>query len=480
MKDKYIFRWETADILKASSGKLICGDISRSFSMISIDSRTIAPDELFIAIRGEVHDGHRFCQNVVEKGVCGLVIENDKAPDLPISQWKSKNIVCVVVPDTTIALGKLAAFHRKRSGVSLTAITGSNGKTSTRKMTTEVLSQKFKTHSTQGNFNNEIGLPLTLFQLKPFHEQAVVELGMNHAGEIRRLANISTPDIAVITNIGPAHLEGLGSLENIMRAKGEILERLAPEKTAVLNADDPYSTILASERPGNTILFGLSEKARIRASDIRESGISTAFTLLLPNGSEEVCLRVPGRFMVSNALAAAAVGWIKGLSVQEIKAGLEAFEPVHGRMNIIELQGDIRIIDDTYNANPASTQAALNTLKSLKDKGRRIIFVAGDMRELGEQSQSLHYKTGSVAAESGIEKLYITGEFAKDLADGALNRGMMPKDVFIGTQADILRALSEDVIPGDRILIKGSRAMAMEKIVKGLKEFLNSQPSNSR
>lgn len=476
--NRLISEWNTADILTASGGEAI-SDNSRSFSMISIDSRTIAADELFVAIRGGVHDGHRFCEDVIQKGVRGLVIEKSHAGDLPISQWKSMDIVCVVVPDTTIALGGLAAFHRKRSGVSLTAITGSNGKTGTRKMTTGILSQKFQTHSTQGNFNNNIGLPLTLFQLKPFHEQSVVELGMNHAGEIRQLAEISQPDIAVITNIGPAHIEFFGTLENIMRAKGELLEKLAPEKTAVLNADEPYSMILASERSGNTILFGLSENAHIRASEIRESGIGTAFTLLLPNESEEIRLRVPGKFMVSNALAAAAVGWLKGLTAQEIKAGLEAFKPAHGRMNIIELQGDIRIIDDTYNANPASTQAALNTLKSLKDKGRAI-FAAGDMRELGEQSKTLHYQTGAIAAESGIEKLYVTGQFAKDMTDGALSRGMMPEDIFIGTQADILHALSEEIKPGDRILVKGSRSMAMEKIVNGLKEYINPQPSNAR
>lgn len=467
MNNNSTLLWKTADILNATEGELICGDISRTFSTIAIDSRNIREDELFVAIRGENHDGHRFCDDVIRKGVLGLLIDHSKIGELSLHKWQDHGIVCVAVPNTTAALGKLAAYHRKRSSVTLTAITGSNGKTSTRKMTAEVLAQKYCTHSTEGNLNNEIGLPLTLFKLAPHHRQSVVELGMNHAGEIRVLADISQPDIAVITNIAPAHIEFFKTLENIMRAKGELLEKLAPDKPAVLNADDPYLMRLASERIGKTMLFGISENADIRADNIQERGINTIFTLIMPNERIDIQLQTPGRFMISNALAAATVGCLNGLSAQEIKAGLEKSEPVAGRMNIISLENDVHLIDDTYNANPGSMKAALMTLKSLKKNGRAI-FVAGDMRELGENSPALHEEIGYIAAHIKVAKLYVFGNFAKNLADGAVKNGMNSKDVFIGNHAEIVNELSQDLTPGDWILVKGSRAMAMETVVKQL------------
>ncbi len=468
MNNNSIFLWKTADILNAVKGETICGDISRTFSTIATDSRLIREDEFFLAIRGETHDGHRFCDEVVRKGVKGVLIESRMAASLPLSDWKQRDIICIVVPNTLTALGQLAFYHRERSNVVLTAITGSNGKTTTRKMTAEVLSQRYCTHSTQGNLNNEIGLPLTLFKLVPEHRQSVVELGMNHSGEIRRLARICSPDIAVISNIGPAHIEFFGTLENIMRAKGELLEELAPDKTAVLNADDPYLMRLASERNGKIVLFGMSETAQIRAVNICELESETRFTLILPDGEAEIQLRIPGQFMVSNALAAASVGWLNGLSGNEIKAGLEKFEPVAGRMNIIPLANDIYLIDDTYNANPGSMKAAIKTLNLLKKNGRAI-FVAGDMRELGKYSHRLHEEIGAEAARSGIAKFYVTGQFAPNFADGAIVNGIAAKDVFIGTQTEIISALSHELTPGDRVLVKGSRAMAMEKIVQQLK-----------
>ncbi len=468
MNNHPIFLWKTADILGASKGELICGSMSRYFSTIATDSRTVRDDEFFIALRGEKYDGHRFCDDAVRKGVKGVLIERSSLKDLPLTAWKSKDIVCIAVPDTLTALGQLASYHRKRSNVILTAITGSNGKTTTRRMTAEVLSQKYCTHFTEGNLNNEIGLPLTLFRLAPNHRQSVVELGMNHSGEIRRLATICSPDIAVISNIGPAHIEFFGTLENIMRAKGELLEELAPDKPAVLNADDPYLMRLVSERDGKTVLFGMLETAQIRAVNICELEAGTRFTLILPDGEAEIHLRIPGKFMVSNALAAASVGWLNRLSSHEIKAGLEKFEPVHGRMNMILLASGVYLIDDTYNANPGSMKAALMTLASLKKDGRAI-FVAGDMRELGEQSPKLHEEIGAESARYGVVKLYLTGDFAKNVADGALANGMSAKEVFIGSHSEIVEALSKELRPGDRVLVKGSRAMAMEKVIQQLK-----------
>ncbi len=258
--------WTTKDIIQATGGTLVCGDANRSFTGISIDSRTLSIDELFVAIKGNNYDGHSFIPEVITKGIGGIILRDEKAAEFISSEWKEKGIVCVTVKETTRALGDLAAFNRRRSNVSVIAITGSNGKTTTREMTASIVSQSFEILATRDNLNNEIGLPLTLLKLCPGHQWAVLELATNHPGEIGRLAEICSPDIGVITNIGSAHLEGLGSIEGVMRAKGELLEKIKPEGTAVLNADDSRVLKLAQARRWNLVLFGKSDRADIRAS----------------------------------------------------------------------------------------------------------------------------------------------------------------------------------------------------------------------
>jgi MurE/MurF fusion protein len=462
--------WTTAEILEATGGDLLSGDLEHSFSGVSIDSRSISVDKLFVAIKGDTHDGHSFTGDVIERGVSGLLIDRTKTHTMPGKDSIENGIVCITVNDTIRALGDLAAFHRKRSNASVVAITGSNGKTSTRKMTAGVVSKRFSTLSTSGNLNNHIGLPLTLLNLNPTHSWAVVELGMNSPGEIKRLAEICSPDIGVITNIGPAHLEGLGSLDAVMQAKGELLEEIKPGGTAALNADDPRLLQLADHTSRNVLFFGHSKNARISARSVKKTGSGLSFTLVLPEESITVDLKTPAAFMISNALAAAAVGYVLGLTAGEIKDGLEDFKPVKGRMNILKTGKGINIIDDTYNANPDSMKAAINTLRSLKGNHTGIL-VAGDMLELGDHAESMHRNIGRIAAGSDISKLYVTGEFSRTVASGAMEEDMNPRDIFTGTKEEILEGIKDRLSPGDWVLVKGSRGMAMETIVQGLLDW---------
>ena len=448
----------------------MCGEKPRGFEKVSIDSRNISPEDLFVAIVGEVHDGHRFANDVVEKGVGGLVMAKEKIGELPISEWQARHIACVAVADTLRALGDLAAFHRSRTDVAVVAITGSNGKTTTRQMTAEVVAKKFSTLSTIGNYNNQIGVPLTLLRLAPEHTWAVIELGTSSPGEISRLAQICAPDIGVITNIGPAHLEGLGSLDGVMREKGQLIEHLKTGGRAVLNADDRSVSKIADRTEKEVLLFGLAKKAAIRATAVQEKVGGISFSLDLPRESLTVDLKGPGQFMVMNALAAAAVGHLLELSAAEIKSGLEKFKPAWGRMNIFQTANGIHIIDDTYNANPDSMQAAITTLNALRANNRSV-FVAGDMLELGTRTESLHKQVGAWAAVANIDKLMITGEFANAVASGAADAKMNRDDIFIGSHDEILDALKDSLRPGNWVLIKGSRGARMDTIVKGLKEW---------
>lgn len=462
--------WRTEEIIEATKGVIVSGGIIHSFTGISIDSRTISPGELFVAIKGSSHDGHAFAGEVIEKGIKGLIADRQHTEKLPCGKWEKDGVLCVAVEDTVKALGDLAAYNRIRAGVSVVAITGSNGKTSTRQMTSSILSRRFDLLSTTGNLNNEIGLPLTLLKLRPTHKLAVVELGMNHPGEIARLAGICRPDIGIITNIGPAHLEGVNSIEGVMNAKGELLEGITPGGTAILNADDERVMRLAQKAAGNVILFGHSENALIRALSVESKGTSTSFMLRLPKESITVNLPVPGKFMVSNALAAASAGYLFGMNACDIKAGLENFSPVKGRMSIFTMQNGITIIDDSYNANPGSMEAAIKTLTGLMGN-KRGILVAGDMLELGTHSEDMHCKIGALIAESGIARLYATGEFSGKIAEGAVEKGMDHSAIFTGSHEDIIDDLKSRLKSEDWVLVKGSRGMRMEKIVLKLKEW---------
>ena len=462
--------WTVADCIDATGGEVLGSATGIRFGGICIDSRRLTPRDLFVAIKGETHDGHRFADDVVRKGGRGLLLARARLPELPWARWIEKNVVCILVDDTIDALGLLAAYHRNRNNVAVVAITGSNGKTTTRQMTAAVVSQRFPTLSTRKNFNNNIGLPLTLLELCPDHRWAVVELGMNAPGEIAALAGICRPNIGVITNVAPAHLEGVGSIEGVMHAKGELLDKIDSDGTAVLNADDPLVLHLAQQSNREVLLFGVAAQADIRAEAIDASARDSRFDLVLPGDRVRIVLKIPGAFMLSNALAAAAAGVKIGLAPAEIKAGLENFVPAESRMNILTTQTGIHVIDDTYNANPGSMAAALATLKTLR-RQQRAFFVTGDMRELGQHSEVLHRELGALCTRSGIDGLFVTGDFAAIVARGARETGMDARAIVTGAKDELLYALRRTLKPGDWVLVKGSRAMAMEDVVWELKKW---------
>lgn len=467
--------WSTADILKATQGRLRYGKHDACFTGVCIDSRSISAGQLFVAICGDNHDAHTFIDQVVDKNVGGVVIQSRTAVALDHERYEKQGVSCFEVPDTTIALGALAAYQRRQHTLPVVAITGSNGKTSTRQMTQNVLSQRFNTLGTLGNFNNEIGLPLTLFNLAPEHTAAVVELGMNHPGEMTRLGAICHPTIAIITNVGPAHLEFLGSLEAVARAKGEIMAQVADDGTVVLNRDDPYVAALAIDTDRNVLWFGIDEQAAVRATQIVEDGTGVTFDLHLPTGTATVHLQTPGRFMVSNALAAAAAGYLTGLSVTEVKTGLQSFTATPGRLYITQTANGISIIDDTYNANPASMAAAINTLNDVR-KDQTGIAVLGDMLELGAQAAELHQQVGRQAAASGVFRLYAFGRYAQKVLQGAWEAGMDQGNTFAGSKEAIIADLIHCLEPGCWVLIKGSRGNAMETVVTAIRQWADAEP----
>jgi len=460
-------KWQLDDIIKASGGRLLYGEATRRFSGIGIDSRTIASGELFVAICGTTHDAHKFVSQVVASGVRGIVIQERTDVILDHSSWEKQGVACVCVRDTTRALGALAAFQRRRMQIPVVAITGSNGKTTTRQMTALVMAQRFKTLATEGNLNNEIGVPLTLFRLTGEHQAAVLELGMNHPGEIDRLGAVCQPTIGLITNAGPAHLEFLGSIEAVARAKGELLAHVDPKGRAVLNKDDDHVAALAGQASCGVLFFGTSPHADVRAESIRETAAGIQFDLVLPHDRLAIELHTPGRFMVSNALAAAAAGYLTGVGSREIKSGLEAFRPVKGRLKVITTANGVNIIDDTYNANPDSMAAAIHTLSALKGSARGFI-VLGDMLELGAAAPKLHYQVGALAGGARAAKLYAFGDFAQDVISGARQSGMARNQLLAATKEEIADDLRPMIEAGDWVLVKGSRGMAMETVVAAI------------
>jgi UDP-N-acetylmuramoyl-tripeptide--D-alanyl-D-alanine ligase len=467
MNDAHPIPWNAEDIIRATGGDPLTGGGTITFTGVSIDSRSVSEKDFFVAVKGERHDGHYFIPDVISKGVKGFLISREMRMHLPVDEWISKGIWIVAVENTVAALGALAGFQRRRAGIPVAAITGSNGNTTTKHLPAAVVGRKFNTLHTVGNLNNEIGLPLTLLKLSRAHQAAVVEMGMNHPGEITRLSAIAQPDIGVITTIGPAHLEGLGTVEDVMAAKGEIRKHMKEDGCLVLNGDNPYCLRLGASTRQKVIYFGTSEQAHVRAVDVQKSGYGSSFTMVLPQDKIRVNLGLPGRFMVNNALAAGTVGHLLGISTKEIQAGIESVKPAKGRMAVLETKRGVRIIDDTYNANPGSMEAALRTLIFLKEKNRGIL-VAGDMLELGEQSAELHAQIGRLAAELGVDGLFLTGREVASVARGAHMAGMPAGDIVTGDKIEIAEKLSRDLRPSDWVLVKGSRSMGMEEIVEYL------------
>ncbi|OQY00871.1 MAG: hypothetical protein B6I26_06250 [Desulfobacteraceae bacterium 4572_130] len=476
--------WKIIDITRALNIKTFPGKINYNFvfSGISIDSRFIKSNELFVALKGEIFDGHSFVYNLVKKGIKGFVLEKKFLKSLTKDQnifFKTNNCILFFVENTLKALGRLAKFQRIRSKVKVVAITGSNGKTSTKEMVGRIFETKFNTLVTKGNFNNEIGLPLTLLKLSNEHEWAVVEMGMNHFGEIARLSDISMPDIGIITNICNAHLKGLGSIFDVANAKAELVEFIQNQGSLILNYSDSQKKIFIKKAEKNKnikdlIFFGVSENAHIKAKTVKIYQEKIYFKLFIGKNKStknkliDVCINTPGLFMVENGLAAAAAGFQAGISLNDIKKGLEAFVPVPGRINILKELKYIKIIDDTYNANPESVESALKTLKNLSGKDNSIA-VLGDMLELGSMAKYFHYQIGKKAGALGVSRLYAYGDMAEHIINGALYKGLDKDKVMMGTQKKIADNIMKKVNSRTWVLVKGSRGMKMEDIISRLK-----------
>ncbi|OQX64063.1 MAG: hypothetical protein B5M56_01095 [Desulfococcus sp. 4484_241] len=461
--------WKAAEVARAAEGRLLSGSGETHFDRIVINSRLIEEKDLFVAIKGTRHDGHDFVAEVIGKGVRGVVVEHSGAPAL-MPMLESRGAVCVAVEDTTVALGRLARYRRRIVGPKVVAITGTSGKTTTRAITEAVCGRACRVLATHGNLNNAIGLPLTLLRLEMEHQLAILELGTNSPGEIAALAEICEPDIGVVLNVGPGHLQGLGSVEGVAREKGTLLEALDRESgVAVLNFDDPLVSGMADRASCRVIGYGLSKRADVRALSVKRGQRWLEFELFIRESGERVDVRLPcaGMFMVSNALAAAAVGCTLGIGAQEIKAGLERFVQVPGRMAIRNTRAGFTVVDDSYNANPSSVAAAISGLIDLKGDGRGIL-VMGDMLELGDHAADMHGKTGAVAVESGVDMICATGDFAKAVADGAVSAGMAPEKIITGSKDKIVNCLRSVLRDGDWVLVKGSRAMRMESVVSDL------------
>ncbi len=459
--------WKCKDIIKATGGSLLSGEGESLFENISINSREISPNTLFVAIKGNNHDGHDFISHALENGASGFLINREKDSVFHNLKKGREEMTCLAVEDTITALGDLASFNIKRSGVLVASITGSSGKTTTKEMTAAILGKGFNTLATPGNYNNNIGLPLTVFKLNPFHEWAVLELGMNRPKEIETLADICNPDIGVITNIGNAHIGAFDSIEGIAAAKAELVEKIKDDGVLVLNGDDPRVVQIGERTSKRLLVYGTGSNAEIKAEKIKKKQEGIFFTLNLPGERIDIALKAHGEFMVLNGLAAASVGFLAGLSGAKIKAGLEEFVPVGGRFNLLETENGVHIINDTYNANPDSMKAAMGILNSLKGNQRGLL-VLGDMLELGKHGDSMHMAVGVFAVDSGASKLYLTGRFADQVAKGALSRGMMHQNIFTGTKKGAVEALLRETVPGDWILVKGSRGLSMEDVVTGL------------
>jgi UDP-N-acetylmuramoyl-tripeptide--D-alanyl-D-alanine ligase len=454
-------------ICEWTGGRLLAGRGDQVARGTRIDSREVGPEELFVAIVGPNHDAHRFVPGVLAKGVAGVLIERGHS-----EQTLSPGEAFVIeVEDTTRALGDLGRGHRRGFAGPLIGITGSNGKTTTKELCTGILERVGSTLSTRGNLNNNFGVPLTLLSRREEDLFAVVEMGMNHRHEIESLCRIALPTIGILTNVGTAHIEFLGSREAIAEEKGDLLASLPATGTAVVGRDEPLAYGQGRRTQARVLSFGRDPRADLRASRIRflDEG-AFVFELESPFGRRE--LRVPGlaETMIENSLAAAGGALAAGASLDAVEEGLARYAGIAGRMQPRTLRGGVLAIDDTYNANPQSMRAALETLARLEQKGRRFA-VLGKMGELGEAAEIAHLELGRLAATLVIDELFVLGSDAAKIATGAREAGMSSSRVhFEETAAALAGRIAGRVAPGDRVLFKGSRSARVELVIEALEE----------
>jgi UDP-N-acetylmuramoyl-tripeptide--D-alanyl-D-alanine ligase len=462
-------RFNHCELAGVTGGRWI-GTPPRDVEGIGADTRKFTPGALFVAIKGERFDGHDFVAAAAQAGAAAALVAEDRAAAIA-----SPGIPLLAVPDTLPALGALARFHRMRFDLPVVAVTGTNGKTTTREMIAAILSTRGRTLKNDGNFNNEIGVPLTLFGLDDGHQAAVVEMGMNHAGEIARLASIARPQIGVVTNAGAGHLEGLGSIDGVADAKAELYQGLPPNGVAVANADDPrmLKRAQASGRRVVTFAVGRQRRGDVVVLDVLEHGPEgMRFLLGIGNREVEVELGLVGAHNAANAAAAAAAAIALGCTDREIVAGLRDVRPVGRRLRVERLPSGLQLIDDCYNANPLSMGAALQTLHDLvdDDETARPVAVLGDMLELGAHEVEAHRGVGEVAAKAGVQLLAAFGPRSRALADAATAAGLPADRIFHTEELDALVAWARaNLRATDFLLVKASRGMKLERLVEALK-----------
>lgn len=466
------------ELREVISVKVLAGDqlpsAKRRIRQISTDSRSIRKGDLFVALQGERFDGHEFVPDVLAKGAAGAIVHDQYR----VPQTKAKRGASTEgakpflfgVRDPLFAYQQLATHHRSRFDIPVVAVTGSNGKTTTKEMVACVLGQRWRTLKTEGNLNNRIGVPCTLFRLNARHEAAVIEMGVDQQGQTTRLCEIVRPTIGIITNIGPDHLEFFGSMDRSAQAKAELLDLLPTSGTAILNADDPYFDYLASRAQCRVVSFGLSDRADVRAAQVlSDAKKGTSFRLFLPGKGRPtvVSIKVHGLHNVTNALAAAAVGFSLNLSGAAIAQGLSRFRPAAMRSQIIAHHG-VRIINDCYNANPASMKAAAQVLAQWSPARGRVA-VLGDMLELGSESRDLHRQVGQFLASLNISRLVACGVLGHEIAEGARQAGMSESSIVEVPDAQAAAEFLRKVVrQGDIVLVKASRGMKLEQIVQTL------------
>jgi len=417
-----------------------------AFSGVSIDSRSVKPGELFVAVKGEQFDGYDFIAQAKANGAVAVLVDRPTA-ELPFLQ----------VSDTRLALGQAAAAWLRELNIPVVAITGSNGKTTVKEMLASILREQFKVHWTQGNLNNDYGLPLSLLKLTPEHQRVVLEMGANHPGEIAYLTKIAPPNLALINNVFPAHTEGFGSLEKIARSKAEIYQGLAQGGMALVNLDDQYADCwrqMIANKP--TLTFGLTARAEIWGKPLAPG----QFELHTPQDSITISLPLLGEHNIRNAIAASAAAYAWQVPITRIKAGLEKMQPVKGRLVSHKGRHGNLVIDDTYNANPGSVAAAIKVLAGFS--GTRIL-VLGDMRELGEQALQYHSEMGQLARQYGIDYVFTYGDLSQNAAAEMGEQGY-----HFGSQQSLVTQLNEILTHQTVVLVKGSRGMKMENVVMEL------------
>jgi UDP-N-acetylmuramoyl-tripeptide--D-alanyl-D-alanine ligase len=445
-----------SDVASAVDGRQIGADVA--LDGVSSDTRNISPGQLFVALKGERFDAHDFLADAKKLGAVAVLVSSaDKLP---------AGFPAVVVADTRLALGRLAAVWRARYDIPVLAVTGSNGKTTTKEMIASILKTRFDDSvlATRGNLNNDIGLPLTLLGLNDDHQAAVIEMGMNHPGEIDYLTRIGAPDVAVVTNAQRAHLQGMGDLDEVAREKGSIFNGLKSGGTAVINADDRYVDFwcdsVTKNLPGRGVLtFGVDKPADVRGI-VSQYGLEMQIHLTAPQGEVEITLNSPGRHNARNAVAAAAACLAAGIPLAAVAKGLAAFDGVKGRLQRRAGANGAVILDDTYNANPDSVRAGIDVLASTV--GRKLL-VLGDMGEIGDASAQYHDEIGGYAKSQGVDLLFALGDASQLAARNFGDGGRHFRSV-----DDLVAALKPEMAPGTTVLVKGSRFMKMERVADAI------------